>query len=640
MESHYTIGVAGHVDHGKTTLVRCLTGVDTDRKPEEKRRGMSIEAGVAPLDLPSGRRAALIDVPGHTDFLKNTIRGLNSVDLGVLVVAADDGVMPQTREHLEILKFFRATSGFVVLSKTDLVDPDTVELAELEVRELLNGTFIDDRSLFKFTSKDPERVPDLVRNIDIALAQLPAKKSDPAFRLWIDQIRSLTGYGTVVSGTVSSGMIQCGDEIQLMPTGTTIRARTIQSHGASITQAFAGQRVGINLHRIAVQDVARGMALVTPEAVRPASILNADIRVLTRSTTGIKNRQKVKVYLGTSITNAMIILMQGNRLDPGEAGLAQIRLLKPVAALPQDAFVISPLNINTVVAGGRVLETAHEKYRASKSEFILPMLAALRQADVNAYTERVFAGAAGQLITARDLSAKTGLPYSQFESLIGSKVQKKEFIYIKGRGAIQANHMAAIKTGFLAVVEEAFRQEPLKKTILVSEVAERLEIPVEKVLLEITADELCREGKLVRLHGGYQTPDSEKPLDEQRATLVSSLLEYAQQSGLTPFSGDTFWKLHRPTFEKADIQQLLNYLFSQKKLARLNDHRFLSLQALDEIKQRVAQAIGRKGFVTVGDCKELLGYGRWGGTHVLDYLNKIGFTARREDKHYLRQNHS
>jgi selenocysteine-specific elongation factor len=640
MESHFTIGFAGHVDHGKTTLVRCLTGVDTDRKPEEKRRGMSIEAGVAPMDLPSGRRAAIIDVPGHTDFLKNTIRGLNSVDLGVLVVAADDGVMPQTREHLEILKFFKASSGLVVLSKTDLVDPDTVELAELEVRELLSGTFLDNRPLFKFTAKNPDLSTELAEGIDAALTELPAKKSEPPFRLWVDQVRNLSGHGTVVSGTISSGMIRCDDDVQLLPIGIRARVRALKSHGVVMTQAIAGQRIGINLHRVSIEAVVRGMALVTPGMLHPASILNADIQVLSTAAKGIANRQKVKVYLGTSITNAMIVLMEGDRIKPGETGLAQIRLLKPIAALPQDALVISPLNQNTVIAGGRVLETSHEKFRASKAGATLPLLRALQSADANTYAEWVFEDSEGRLITARELSVKTRLPYSQFESFISSRVQKKELIYIKNHGAIRTSHMAALKSRFLAILEEAFRNDPLKKTVLVSEVAERLERPVENTLLEIIADELCREGKLVRIHGGYSTPDSEKPIDEHRGALISLLLEYAQQSGLAPFSGDTFWKLHRPTFKKADIQQLLNYLFSQKKLVRLNDQRFLSLDALVEIKCRVAQAIERNGFVTVGDCKELFGYGRWGGTHVLDQLDKIGFTVRREDKHYLKPTRS
>jgi selenocysteine-specific elongation factor len=636
MESHFTIGFAGHVDHGKTTLVRCLTGVDTDRKPEEKRRGMSIEAGVAPFDLPSGRRAAIIDVPGHTDFLKNTIRGLNSVDLGVLVVAADDGVMPQTREHLEILKFFKASSGLAVLSKTDLVDQDTVELAELEVRELLSGTFLDNRPLFKFTTKNPDLSTELAKTLDAALTELPAKRPEPPFRLWVDQVRNLSGHGTVVSGTISSGMVRCDDEIQLLPTGTKVRVRALKSHGVALTEAISGQRIGINLHRVSIEEVARGMTLVTPGTFNRALILNADIQVLPKAAKGITNRQKVKLYLGTSITNAMIVLMKGDRIKPGEAGLAQIRLCKPIAALPQDAFVISPLNLNTVIAGGTVLETSHEKFRASKAEAMLPLLRALQSADVNAYAERVFANCTGRLITARELSLKTRLPYPNFEAFISSKVQKKELIYIKNHGAIRTSHVAAIKSRFIEIIEEAFRKDPLKKTVLVSEVAEKLEGPVDNVLLEIIADDLCREGRLIRRHGGYSTPDSEKPIDEHRGTLISLLLEYAQQSGLTPFSGDTFWKLHRPTFKKADIEQLLNYLFSQKKLVRLNDHRFLSLEALAEIKRRVAQAIERNGFVTVGDCKALLGYGRWGGTHVLDHLDKIGFTVRREDKHYLR----
>jgi selenocysteine-specific elongation factor len=637
MQSHYTIGFAGHVDHGKTTLVRCLTGVDTDRKPEEKLRGMSIEAGVAPLNLPSGRQVAVIDVPGHTDFLKNTIRGLNSVDVGILVVAADDGVMPQTREHLELLKFFKASSGFVVLSKTDLVDPDTVELAELEVRELLNGTFLENRPFFRFSVKNPKDSTDIVHGIDASLNGMAPKKPVPPFRLWIDQVRNLTGHGTVVSGTISSGSILCDDKLELLPSGKIIRARSLETHGSAIEKGAIGMRVGINLHRASIHDVERGMALATPGAICPASFLNADIHILDSAASALKNRQKVKVYLGTAITSASIILMARERLAPGESGLVQLRLARPMAVLPQDAFVVTPLNANRVIAGGRILESTREKFRAVKSQSMVPLLSVLRKADIDAYLEGVFARPALHLITARDLASKTGLPLSRFESRISAKVQKKELVYIKGQGAVKTSQFSALKARFLSVVEETFSKNPLKKAILMSEVVERLEIPPANNLLAIVAEELCGENKLIRLHGGYNLPDANKPLDERREALVLRLLEYATHCGVAPFSADTFWKQHRMEFEKEEIEQLLNYLFFQNKIVRLNDHRFLSLEALDEIKQRVTRTIDLKGFITVNDCKEILGYGRWGGTHVLDHLNRIGFTVRREDKHYLKK---
>jgi selenocysteine-specific elongation factor len=635
MNTAFTIGVAGHVDHGKTTLVRALTGIDTDRKAEEKARGLSIESGVAELKLPSGRRVALIDVPGHTDYLKNTIRGLNSVDMALLVVAADDGVMPQTREHMEILKFFKAASGLVILSKVDLVDEETTDLAELELNDLLSGTFLDHRPIIKFSHQRPERCTEIINGIDAALSHLPAKKPDRPFRMWIDQVKSIRGHGTVVSGTVAAGRLDCNDDIELLPAGIKTRARSLESHACAVTRTAAGQRVGINLARIALDDVRRGMSLGAAGTIHPVYLLNAQIAVLAKAKRGIKNRQRVKLFLGTSITHAMLVLMERDRLEPGETGLVQIRLMQPVAALPRDAFVISPLNIHTVIAGGRVLETPREKFRAAKAESVLPILSALHQKDVNAYVDGMFGDARGCLITANMLSERTGLPPSKFERCINAKVQKGEWIYFKGHGAIQKNKLGALETQFKTLIYDAFKKDPLKKNMTLGEMAERLAHPVEQVLLHIVADRLCRSGEIAIREGGFIPSGFTPAWDAHRETLISHLLTYAQASGLTPFSPDTVWKLHRPHYEKKDIQQLLTYLYTQKKLIRLNDQRFLSPDALEQIKVRVARAIDARGFVTVGDCKELLGYGRWGGTHVLDYLNEIGFTVRRKDKHYL-----
>jgi selenocysteine-specific elongation factor len=636
MQRHATIGFAGHVDHGKTTLVKCLTGVDTDRKREEKRRGMSIEAGVAPLVLPSGQRAAVIDVPGHTDFLKNTIRGLHGVDVGILVVAADDGVMPQTREHLEILKFCNASAGFVVLSKIDLVDAETMAMAELEIAELVAGCFLEGQPLYRFSANFPELSAPLLEGLDAALRALPAKQPNAPFRLWIDQVRRLTGHGTVVSGTVDSGTIGCNQTIELLPSGEKTRGRTIESHAMSIPEATAGQRVGINLHRIPLERVHRGMCLVTPGAIAAGYMLNMQIQMLKSAGIGIRNRQRVKVYLGTSLVAGMVVLMGAQQVGPGESALAQLRLLRPVAAVPGDPVVITPMNLNAVIAGGRVLEVSSEKYRQAKSQKIRPGLEALSKADVDAYTAHVFASTQDRFLTARELSARTGLPAISFERRISSAVQKGVLLYVKGKGAVRTAHASKLKQAVLAVVSETFKTDPLKNTVALSEVAAGLKIPVETELLQWITATLCREKRLLRYQGGFRLPDDEALLDAHRQELSDRLLAYARQSALLPFSADTFWKAHRDRYRKEEVRQLLNYLHSRRKLARLNDRRFLSLDAVAEIQHRVAQFIAQKGFVAVNDCKALFGYGRWGGTHVLDYLDSIGFTVRRDNRHYLK----
>jgi hypothetical protein len=264
-------------------------------------------------------------------------------------------------------------------------------------------------------------------------------------------------------------------------------------------------------------------------------------------------------------------------------------------------------------------------------------LKALEKEDVDAFVKRVFDSAKGRPISAKMLSQKTGLPVSQFERRINAKVQKGEWVYIKGCGAIKKDHLSALEAECQMVIKSAFQKNPLKKKVTLTEAAERLDYRVEQSVLQTVADTLCKTGRIVPLEGGFVLCGFRPALDDHRETLIGHLMAHALASGLSPFSADTFWKLHRPTYEKKDIQQMLNYLCTQKRLVRLNDQRFLSPDAIEKIKVRVARTIKARGFVTVGDCKELLGYGRWGGTHVLDYLNDIGFTVRRDNKHYLNE---
>jgi selenocysteine-specific elongation factor len=323
LNKYVTIGIAGHVDHGKTSLVRILTGIETDRLEEEKRRGLSIESGVAPFLSSSGLNIALVDVPGHTDFLKNTIRGLSCVDMAILVVAADDGVMPQTREHLDILELFGAKTGFVVLSKADRVDRETLELAELEIRDLVRGSVFQGKPVIPYSALDRRGLDDIRSAIEAEAARLEPKPDDDPFRLWIDQVSAVAGFGTVVTGTILSGNLSQDDSLILLPSGIETRVRTLETHHKLTEKAYAGQRIGISLHRVPLDQVSRGMLLAAPGLLDHSFLLNVNLKVLDTVKAPIRNRQRVKLYLGTSVTNTLVVLMEEQTLQPGEHGLAQ-----------------------------------------------------------------------------------------------------------------------------------------------------------------------------------------------------------------------------------------------------------------------------------------------------------------------------
>lgn len=636
MSKFITIGIAGHVDHGKTALVHCLTGVDTDRLREEKRRGLSIEPGIALLKLSSGMRVALVDVPGHTDFLKNTIRGLSSIDMAILVVAADDGVMPQTLEHIAILDFFGAKGGFIVLSKADIVDDETLELAELEIRELAEGTFLDKKPVISFSSINQRGLEEIRIKIEEVAEKVKGKDPHTPFRCWIDQTKSFAGFGTVVSGTILSGTLRQNDPLQLLPSGIETRARSLESHHEKLSEAFAGQRVGINLHRVTLNEIRRGMLLAEPGSVSPAYLLNVDLRVLERAKRPIRDRQKVKLYLGTSITNTLMVIMEKKQLEPGERGLVQFRLMTPVVALPGDAFVICLLNVQTVIGGGKVLETPHEKYRQARASTTIPCLKALQENNLKAFVEHFFSSNLSRLGTSDELARNTGFPFTEIDSEIRVRVKNGQLLLFKGRGVIRKKLYQELKEKLLKVVEKILRQDPLKITAIAEEIRNQLAPSLDEAPFKKMLAELCNEGNLTKSGGGFNIPSLSVKLSDEREGLINLLLDYAQKSGFVPFSAHTFWKLNKGKTNLNEIQRLLDYLHTQKRLIRLNNRRFLSPQAVKEIKESVCQVIRKNGRLTIGDCKEVLGYGRTVGVPVFEYLDSIGFTCRQGDERVLK----
>jgi selenocysteine-specific elongation factor len=637
MAQRWTIGIAGHVDHGKTSLVKTLTGIDTDRKPEEKLRGLSIDSGIAELVLPSGCKTALIDVPGHTDFLKNAIRGLSCVDAAVLVVAADDGVMPQTREHLEILSFFKAAQGIVVLSKADLVDQDTLDIAELELRELLAGSFMEDASIIPFSTFQPSAANTILAAIDQLRPAAESGRVRSPFRMWIDQLRSFQGIGTVVSGTVLSGRLRQDDPIEILPLGLRTRARSLESHGKGIPEAIAGQRVGINLPKVHLPELARGMALAEPDILRPSYLFNADIRVPLLVERPLKNRQKIRLHIGTAVAIATVVLMDREVLAPGESGLVQFRLKTQIAARPRDAYAATLLNRPRVVAGGTILEVPHAKFRPIKAQCILSYLDALRRRDLAAFVDRFFQHNPHRFLTARDLARATDLPEKNLQAAINAKVSRGDFLYFKGQGAVVKSEFVRIKDKIYTVISSKIEADPVRKHIAPGEIAAGIPIKVDENLILMAADELISENRVIRLEGGYHLPDALDRFSPLSRDVSSMVDRFAEKAGITPFSPDTIWKKYEQDIDKREIRRILDFMCTQKKLVRLSDSRFLSVEALEEIKERVKKAITEKGSITLKDSTEILGYGRWGGAPVFDYLDKIGFTTRIGNERILRQ---
>lgn len=638
MKKHITIGVAGHVDHGKTSFVKHLTGIETDRSPEEKRRGLSIESGIALWRPLQDVDIALIDVPGHVDFLKNAIRGLNSVDLAILVVAADDGVMPQTVEHLDILRFFGAQGGLVVVSKTDLVDRETCEIARLELQDMLQETFLQGKPILEFSATHPPS--DTVCFVEALAKEIKGLRHGPAkvpFRLWIDQVRQLAGIGTVVSGTVLTGTIREGDDLEVLPAAIPARARSLQSHGCKVTAAVSGQRVGINLPKIPLASVSRGMALVHPHTIPGSPLFNAAVQMRPRIQTPLSNGQKIKLYLGTAVIQSTAILMGRRHLRPGESGFVQFRLPHPLHAAPRDAFVVSALNRNTVLGGGIILELTRQKYRAAKHDTIIPLIEALQSQDLPACLDLLLGKNPHHLLTARDLARATGIGIGALEAEINARVNRKELLYFKGQGATSRSNFDRLRKEVLAIVETTLREDPFHKGVSANGIGHGLAVTVAPVLMNAVLNDLVQSGSLETIDGRYRLPTAQAVLDERRAALLDQIVQVIEAAGICPFSSETIRRNCRMAVEKAEVSQALSYLSRQKQVIRLSNGRYLTPSALAKIKERVGRIIADQGAFRLADCKAALGYGRTGAVPVLHYLDHIGFTTRQGNERVLKE---
>src|SRR6516164_4073185 len=364
------LGTAGHIDHGKTSLVKALTGIDCDRLPEEKARGITIDIGFATLDLGEAR-LGIVDVPGHERFIKNMLAGATGIDLAVLVIAADDSVMPQTREHLEILRLLGLRHGVIALTKCDLVDETTREVVELEVRELVQGTFLEDAPIIATSAHSGQGVPELKAAIAEVCKQVEERRGQQWFRLAIDRSFIVQGHGTVVTGSVTSGSLRVGDDVEWLPRGERVRVRSLQNHDRPVEEIHRGQRAAINLAGVHHEDVIRGQELAVPGYLVPAKVLTVRLHCLADVRKPIKHRAAVRFHIGTAEIMGTVSLLDCDAIEPGGWGLAQVFLEEPATATWGQPFVVRGASATLTLGGGQILQPVARKIRRRHTEILV-----------------------------------------------------------------------------------------------------------------------------------------------------------------------------------------------------------------------------------------------------------------------------
>ncbi|MHB0977245.1 MAG: selenocysteine-specific translation elongation factor, partial [Candidatus Aquicultorales bacterium] len=424
------IGTAGHVDHGKTSLVKALTGIETDRLREEKERGISIDIGFAHMRL-EDTILAFVDVPGHERFVRNMVCGVSGVDMALLVVAADDGVMPQTREHLDILRLSGVERGLVVLTKVDLVDPETLVLAEVEIAELVRGSFLEGSPVIPFSARTGEGKAKIAGMLSESVRNVPRRPDDRGFRLPIDKVYSVKGYGTVVTGTVVSGSLMLNDEIVVYPAMRGTRARGIQAHHQAASSLEAGQRAGINLAGLEQAVISRGHIVAEPGTLSPCRIVNVRFTALPYYDRPIKNRERFKIYAGTNETTCRVVLMDRETLAPGETAFVQIRAENELVVLPGDRFIVRSLSPVFTAGGGSVLQIHARKYKHFDS-CVMNRLEKILDCKPSSILEDAVLSSGYKPIPIEELVPLTGLTASFLEKKAKSLISQGKIVSLDG----------------------------------------------------------------------------------------------------------------------------------------------------------------------------------------------------------------
>jgi len=627
------IGTAGHVDHGKTALVKALTGIDTDRLKEEKERGMTIEPGFAYLNLPSGRVVSVVDVPGHERFIKNMLRGISGVDVALLVVAADDGVMPQTREHLDILKLLNIQHGLAVLSKVDLVDEETLLMAIEEVRHLVQGSFLEGSAILPCSAQTGQGIEKIIQTIDHLIDRVIERNQGGIFRLPIDRVFTMTGYGTVVTGTIASGKIKKGDTVQVYPIGKTTMVRNIQIHNQWVHEADAGQRVGLNLPNMKVEEIERGMVLSEPQALISTHLINAKFHYLKSNQDPLQNRMRIKFYSGTTEVIGRIILMGPERLYPGENCFVQFRLEKKVSPLPYDRYIVRALSPMMTIGGGFILEIHPRKY----SSFHTPSTDYLKIIENrNSYEtiEAIIKKEKYQPLKMEERAIKLGLNHEEVAKICDDLTREKRILRIGEGLLIHTDSVNQLEKEILERLKEFHEKNPNLRDASQEEIRSKISNRLDQKLFEEILQKLQREGKIEIKQGRVKIFGFTRTLSQKQKYIYDELDRLCKEYGFRPLPMNILNEI-RGNYGEKEVEQVLKLMISEGRLVKLKNHRLIHSDSIEEIKRILRDHIEKKGKLALAEAIEVIGIGRTQAQPIFEYLDTIRFTIRVGDYRVL-----
>jgi len=631
------VGTAGHVDHGKSTLVKVLTGIDPDRLKEEKERGITIDLGFAHLILPSGILAGIVDVPGHERFIHNMVIGAGGVDLVMLVIAADEGVMPQTVEHLEICELLGIKDGFVVLTKVDLVDEELLELITEDIREFLKGTFLEGAPIIPFSAVTLQGKEDIIKVLDEKAKKVQEKPIHKPFRLPIDGVFTVKGHGTVVRGTAISGEVAVSDEVMVYPQGILTKVRSIQVHGKPVDKAYAGMRTALNLLNVSKDEVERGNVVSLPGVLKPTQWLDVEIKTVRKLSKPLKNFENLLLYIGTSEVLAKLILVVKNELSANERDVAQLYVSKPIVCFRDDRFILRRPGTNETVAGGRVLLAVTTKRKRTKP-WEKEELLFLAQGDASKIAYYLIKNKGRRGLKVEDLSYSLSVYGQEIEDIIKS-LNEKLIILPEGQTSyLFANlALAELKEEILERLEKYHQANPLSPGLSKEALKSRLSDEPNYLLYERALSQLLHEQKIHKDKDLYLLPQYRSIKSTELEEVKKKVEQTFLKEGLTPRDAEEILLDFGDKYYVA--KELFKILQRENVLIPLTEKLVYHRDILEEVKRKVFAYFERHKELTVSAFRDLLGgnLSRKYLIPLLEYLDKEKITLRVGDKRVLRK---
>jgi selenocysteine-specific elongation factor len=622
---YHIIGTAGHVDHGKTVLINKLTGINTDRLKEEQERGISIELGFAPFKLDDGSIVGVVDVPGHERFIHNMLAGIGGIDLVLLVVDVNEGVMPQTREHLQILQLLQVPRGILVLTKCDLAEEDWIDIVEEEVRETLAGTFLAKAPCCRVSAKEGTGIDTLKQTIAQMLHELAPRDEDGPTRLPIDRHFTISGFGTVVTGTLLSGRIRVGDTVEVLPPGESVRVREVQVHGQKAEVSCAGQRVAVNLAGFERSDLQRGAVVATPGFYTMTERLDARFTLLKEAPRALKFRDPVHLHMGTAKLTARIVLLDRDIMEPGETALVQFHLDTPLVAHRQDRFIVRSYSPMTTIGGGQVIDPAPRKHKRFRDE-VMRGLNELESGEGSFLVQKL---AELGCAKAKDLEQASGLGRDRVATLLDT-LASAEQVHRYGDQWVTAETARAWQRVLVEAVDNFHRDNPLQpgiphatlKAALPTKVAPK---SFEQLLTDLVAEtKLVQRGEWVARHGFTPRPT------EAQKLLLQGLEKVYLAAGVEAKGRVDMLALAR--VPEGQVESLLAFLFANGTLVRLNDDSFVHQEAYEKALSALKNHFSSKETLTLAEFRDLIGSARKQTQALLELFDSLKYTMRKGDE--------